>query len=135
MIVGPRFVARTNALSDLGLKATAHPFGIDVGEHIDAEPTGLTTVPGLWVAGNVTDLTAAVSGAADAGVRVAAAINADLIAEETRHAVAAHRLRISEAAERSWPRRSPNQSGTAGQDRRAGAPGATAPGARARAAR
>lgn len=43
VIVGPRFVARTNALSDLGLKATAHPFGIDVGEHIDAEPTGLTS--------------------------------------------------------------------------------------------
>ncbi len=89
VVVGPRFVARTDGLSDLGLEMVAHPSGL--GEHIAADPTGLTTVPDVWAAGNVADLTAAVSGAADAGVRVAAALNADLIAEDTRHAVAAHR--------------------------------------------
>ncbi len=56
---------------------------------------GLTAVPGVWIAGNAADLMAQVVGAADAGVRAGAAINADLIAEDTRHAVAAHRDRAS----------------------------------------
>jgi len=59
---------------------------------------GLTAVPGVWVAGNAADLMAQVVGAADAGVRAAAAINADLIAEDTRHAVAAHRDRLLTSA-------------------------------------
>jgi hypothetical protein len=41
-------------------------------------------VPGVWVAGNVTDLAAQVGAAAAAGAQ----INADLVAEETRQAVA-----------------------------------------------
>jgi len=96
LVVGPRFVAHTDGLSDLGLTTIAHPLG--VGEYIDADATGLTTIPGVWVAGNVADLTAVVVGAADAGVRIAAAVNADLIAEDTRHAVAAHRDRMSSTA-------------------------------------
>ncbi len=59
---------------------------------------GLTAVPGVWVAGNAADLMAQVVGAAEAGVRAAAAINADLIAEDTRHAVAAHRDRLLTSA-------------------------------------
>ncbi|MGW7595473.1 thioredoxin reductase, partial [Streptomyces rubiginosohelvolus] len=49
--------------------------------------------PGVWVAGNVTDLSAQVGAAAAAGATAAAHINADLIAEETRQAVAAARAR------------------------------------------
>lgn len=90
----PRRVARAALLAGLGLGTTAHPLG----EHIAADATGLTAVPGVWVAGNVTDLIAQVIGAADAGVRAAAAINADLIAEDARQAVAAHRNLLSSAA-------------------------------------
>ena len=41
----------------------------------------------MWVAGNVTDLTAQVGAAAAAGAMAGAHINADLVAEETRDAV------------------------------------------------
>jgi thioredoxin reductase len=76
-------------LDGLGLKPEVHPSGL--GEHIAADPMGLTAVPGVWVAGNVTDPLAQVIGAASAGVTAGAAINADLIAEETGNAVAAYR--------------------------------------------
>jgi thioredoxin reductase len=89
--VMPRFVARAKMLAGLGLETTVHPLG--VGEHVEADATGLTTVPGVWVAGNVADLMAQVVGAAEAGVRAGAAINADLIAEDTEHAVTAYRAR------------------------------------------
>ena len=51
----------------------------------------MTAVPGVWVAGNVTDLTAQVGAAAAAGAMAGAQINADLVAEETRDAVLAYR--------------------------------------------
>jgi thioredoxin reductase/SAM-dependent methyltransferase len=82
LVVAPRLVANSGLLADLGLEPTAHPRGI--GESIAADPTGLTNVPGVWVAGNVTDLMAQVVSAAAGGVAAAAAINADLIAEDTR---------------------------------------------------
>jgi thioredoxin reductase/2-polyprenyl-3-methyl-5-hydroxy-6-metoxy-1,4-benzoquinol methylase len=80
--VAPRLVANAGVLTSLGLEPTPHPLGI--GESIAADPTGLTAVPGVWVAGNVTDVTAQVMSSAAAGVTAAAAINADLIAEDTR---------------------------------------------------
>ena len=45
-------------------------------------------MPGVWVAGNATDLSAQVSAASADGARVAAQINADLVAEDTDRAVA-----------------------------------------------
>jgi thioredoxin reductase len=89
LVVTPRFVARAGVVAPLGLKPVPDPLG--VGEHIPAGPTGLTAVPGVWVAGNATDLMAQVVGAAAAGVTAAAAINADLIVEDTGRAVAAGR--------------------------------------------
>jgi thioredoxin reductase len=97
LVVMPRFVARAGLLASLGLKPTTHPLG--VGEYIEADATGLTAVPGVWVAGNITDLVAQVIGAAAAGVTAAAAINADLIAEDTRSAVAAYRDPFSAASD------------------------------------
>ncbi|NAS20905.1 FAD-dependent oxidoreductase [Herbidospora sp. NEAU-GS84] len=79
--------ARVDFLEPLGLKAVPHPGGF--GEHIPAAPDGQTDVPGVWVAGNVTDLTAQVGASAAAGALAGARINGDLIAEETRQAVAA----------------------------------------------
>lgn len=97
LVVGPRFVARAGVLASLGLQPVEHPLG--VGESIAADPTGKTDVPGVWVAGNVRNLMAHVVTAAAEGVGAAAAINADLIAEETAAAVTASRARPTAAAE------------------------------------
>ncbi|GAA3772539.1 NAD(P)/FAD-dependent oxidoreductase [Micromonospora maritima] len=91
LTVAPRMVARAGFLTGLGLRPTPHPSG--AGEHVPADPTGRTDVPGVWVAGNVTDLSAQVGSAAAAGAWTAAMINADLVAEETRRAVETHRAR------------------------------------------
>src|SRR5215210_5848878 len=96
VVVGPRFAARAGMLAGLGLETTTHPSGM--GEHIEADAMGLTAVPGVWVAGNVTDPTAQVLGSANAGVMAGAAINADLVAEDMREAVAAHRDLLSSTA-------------------------------------
>jgi len=66
-----------------------------LGDYIDSDATGLTLIPGVWVAGNVTDPKAQVISSAAAGVTAGAAINADLIADliadEVQLAVAARR--------------------------------------------
>ena len=103
VVVAPRFTARADVLASLGLapvpmEMNGHVFGT----YVAADPTGATALPGVWVAGNVTDLRASVITAAAAGLDVAAALNADLIAEDTRHAVTAHRRRRSEQAEQFW---------------------------------
>ncbi|WP_203217798.1 NAD(P)/FAD-dependent oxidoreductase [Nocardia terpenica] len=89
LAVPSRMVARAEALAPLGLKAVEHPSG--AGEHVPADPMGRTEVPGIWVAGNVTDLSAQVGGAAAAGAVAGAQINFDLVAEDTRRAVTADR--------------------------------------------
>ena len=66
-----------------------HPNG--VASTSAADPTGRTAVPGVWVAGNVTDLVAQVGAAAAGWATAAAHINADLVAEDTARAVAAYR--------------------------------------------
>lgn len=45
--------ARAGFLATLGPRPVEHPAG--VGEHIRADPTGRTDVPGVRAAGNVTD--------------------------------------------------------------------------------
>ncbi|MEV4392941.1 bifunctional NAD(P)/FAD-dependent oxidoreductase/class I SAM-dependent methyltransferase [Nonomuraea sp. NPDC049607] len=90
-VVAPRFVARSGLLAGLGVETAEQLMnGHVMGAHVPADPTGATGVPGVWVAGNVANLGENVIGAAAAGVRAAAAINADLIEEETRRALAAH---------------------------------------------
>ncbi|MFL6001194.1 MAG: FAD-dependent oxidoreductase [Nocardioides sp.] len=89
VVVAPRMVARDGFLHDLGLRAVEHPSGM--GEHVPSDPTGLTDVPGVWVAGNVTDLGAQVGAAASQGAFAGARINADLVMEETGRAVEARR--------------------------------------------
>jgi thioredoxin reductase len=84
VVVAPRMTARAEVLASLGLKPVEHP----AGTYIPADATGRTEVPGVWVAGNVTDLAAHVGAAAAAGAVAGAHINADLVAEETREAVA-----------------------------------------------
>jgi thioredoxin reductase len=89
VVVTPRFTARSQVLAELGLTASAHPFGTAIA----AGSTGQTEAPGVWVAGNVTDLSAQVVVAAAEGVTVGAQVNADLAAEDARLAVKARRGR------------------------------------------
>ena len=87
LTVAAVMTARAGFLADLGLKAAEHPSGM--GSHIPVDQTGRTEVPGVWAAGNVADLSAQVGAAAAAGAFAGAVINADLVEEETRQAVAA----------------------------------------------
>jgi thioredoxin reductase (NADPH) len=82
--------ARAGFLADLGLETVEQEVnGLVLGTVVAADPLGTTAVPGVFVAGNVTDARATVMPAAAAGLMAAGGINADLIAEETRLAVAA----------------------------------------------
>ncbi|QWF85180.1 NAD(P)/FAD-dependent oxidoreductase [Amycolatopsis sp. CA-230715] len=91
LVVAPKFAARAEPLAALGLTtAEQERAGTVVGTAVGTvDPTGRTEVPGVWVAGNVTDLFDTVATAVAAGTRAAAAINADLVAEDTRMAVEA----------------------------------------------
>lgn len=99
LVIATRLTARSTVLESLGLRPTPHPTGM--GEHIAADATGATEIPGVWVAGNVTDLLAQVVTSAAQGAAAAAAVNADLITEDTRKAVAAHRDPFSATSELS----------------------------------
>jgi thioredoxin reductase/SAM-dependent methyltransferase len=85
IVVAPKFVANTRILEELGLPAQQHPNGF--GMHVPAKPTGATDVPGVYVAGNVTDLAAQVVVAAGQGLMAGAAINAELCEEEAHDAL------------------------------------------------
>lgn len=99
LVVFPRFAARTDLLADLGLASAEQEMnGMSLGSSVGSDPMGATGVPGVWTAGNVTALMETVVGAAASGVRAAGAINADLVAEDTREAVAAQRLAATVAA-------------------------------------
>jgi thioredoxin reductase len=92
LAVASRLTARSGVLAGLGLEPVEQEVGGHVvGTSFAADPTGATAVPGVWVAGNVANVLDQVSSAVAAGVRAGAAINADLVAEETRHAVAIRR--------------------------------------------
>ncbi len=100
VVVGPRFNARADVGASLGLATTElRVAGQVIGTYVPTDPTGATAVPGVWVAGNVTDLMAQVIGAAAAGLMVGAAVNADLIAEDIERAVAAYRAPSSVTVE------------------------------------
>jgi thioredoxin reductase len=55
------------------------------------DPTGQTSVPGVWVAGNVANPRGQVISAAGEGSAAAIAINHDLVEEDVRLAVDAYR--------------------------------------------
>ncbi|TSI17097.1 NAD(P)/FAD-dependent oxidoreductase [Brevibacterium aurantiacum] len=84
VVVATPMVARSELFAGIGLEPTAHP----AGAFIDTESFGLTSVPGVWVAGNATDIGAQVSGAAAAGALAAQHINTDLIFKDLDRAVA-----------------------------------------------
>ncbi|WP_051476625.1 NAD(P)/FAD-dependent oxidoreductase [Arthrobacter sp. Br18] len=97
LVVGPRMTARSSVFASLGLQTEEHPLG--VGAYLETGPQGATAVPGVWAAGNASDLSAQVIASAAGGVAAGAAINADLIAEETTTAVQVRRNSFSAATE------------------------------------
>ncbi|MCW2133069.1 NAD(P)/FAD-dependent oxidoreductase [Arthrobacter sp. VKM Ac-2550] len=93
--VATRMDARAGFLDDLGLEVAEQKFGDFVmGTFVPSEPTGATSVPGVYVAGNVTNLSAQVIVAAAAGVNTGAMINADLMVEDTQLAVEARAVSV-----------------------------------------
>lgn len=84
VVVAPRFVARSTLLDVLGVDVVEQEPGI--GLRVAADADGRTNVPGIWVAGNVTDLSAQVIVAAAAGLSTAIRMNADLVADDVRRA-------------------------------------------------
>jgi thioredoxin reductase len=83
LIVAPRMVARAELLAPLGLTPTEVRLnGQVMGTQIEADPSGATSVPGVWVAGNLASIQAQVISSAAGGLTAAAAINADLVAED-----------------------------------------------------
>ncbi|BCW04644.1 NAD(P)/FAD-dependent oxidoreductase [Arthrobacter sp. NtRootA1] len=85
LFVPPRFVPHNDLLARIGCE-------MDDSGWVVRDGTGLTTIPGVWVAGNVANPRAQVITAAGEGSTSAIAINADLIEEDTRNAVRAFSL-------------------------------------------
>ena len=80
VVVQPFLRARAEALAPLGLlPVPVEMGGHTVGTHIESGAGGATAVPGLYVAGNVTDIQAQLVTSAAAGLAAGAAINADLL--------------------------------------------------------
>ena len=80
LFVPPRFVPNNTLLVGLGCD-------VDADGWVTVDPTGLTSVTGVWAAGNVVDPRAQVITAAGAGSAAAIALNADLVADDVRIAV------------------------------------------------
>lgn len=74
VFAAPRPVPRTGLLERLGAEMDETPFGA----YPVVDPTGLTTVPGVWAAGNAIGFAEQVVHAASGGYRAAAAIVGDL---------------------------------------------------------
>jgi thioredoxin reductase/SAM-dependent methyltransferase len=95
--VGPGFRVRAEPFESLGLRTAEHPSGL--GDYVAIDMTGVTAVPGLFAAGNLTDPSQQVLQAAAHGSRVGAMISFSLAEEDLR--VAAR----SAANEADWDHR------------------------------
>jgi thioredoxin reductase len=88
LAVQSRPVARSEVLGSLGVgTAELEMGGVVIARYVETDAQGMTSVPGVWAAGNVADPMAQVGASAAAGVKAAAALNADLAAEDVRLAV------------------------------------------------
>ncbi|RMB79815.1 NAD(P)/FAD-dependent oxidoreductase [Streptomyces shenzhenensis] len=89
LAVATRMLARTEGLDGLKLPMEDLPDGM--GRRFASGMAGTTEVPGVWVAGNATDLTAQVGASAAAGALAGSHINAQLAVADTDAALAAAR--------------------------------------------
>ncbi|WP_075026002.1 NAD(P)/FAD-dependent oxidoreductase [Streptomyces mirabilis] len=89
LFVAPRAVPRNDLFERLGAELRETPFGT----YPVVDETGLTTVPGVWAAGNAVGFAEQVVNAASAGYRAAATLNGELLFAD-----------LDAAQDRSWPR-------------------------------
>ncbi|WP_156725158.1 NAD(P)/FAD-dependent oxidoreductase [Streptomyces apocyni] len=75
MFAAPRLVPRDTLLTALGAETQDTPLG----PYPAVDPTGLTSVPGVWAVGNAAGPMEQVVNAASAGYRAGAAINGELL--------------------------------------------------------
>ncbi|WP_167133251.1 NAD(P)/FAD-dependent oxidoreductase [Paramicrobacterium chengjingii] len=87
LTVAPRFVARSDVYEQLGGTLSDNPMG----SFVESDFAGKTAVDGVWAAGNVSDLGAAVAASAAQGSMAGGAINADLAFSDAQAAVAARK--------------------------------------------
>ncbi|WP_338776154.1 NAD(P)/FAD-dependent oxidoreductase [Streptomyces sp. DG1A-41] len=83
LFVSPRPVPQTGLLERLGAELRETPLGA----YPAVDPTGLTTVPGVWAAGNAIGFAEQVVHAASGGYRAASAIVGDLLMTDLDAAV------------------------------------------------
>ncbi|GAA4551841.1 NAD(P)/FAD-dependent oxidoreductase [Streptomyces collinus] len=83
LFTAPRAVPRTGLLERLGAELHETPFGA----YPVVDATGLTTVPGVWAAGNAIGFSEQVVHAASGGYRAASAIVGDLLMTDLDTAV------------------------------------------------
>jgi thioredoxin reductase len=88
--------ARTEGLH--GLKLPMEDLPGDMGRRFASGMAGTTEVPGVWVAGNATDLTAQVGASAAAGALAGSHINAFLATADTDAALATAQTGVENAA-------------------------------------
>ncbi|MEU6258038.1 NAD(P)/FAD-dependent oxidoreductase [Streptomyces sp. NPDC047043] len=75
VFTAPRAIPQTGLLERLGAELQETPFGA----YPVVDPTGLTSVPGVWAVGNAMGFAEQVVNAAAGGYRAGATINADLL--------------------------------------------------------
>ncbi|MCX4910716.1 NAD(P)/FAD-dependent oxidoreductase [Streptomyces sp. NBC_00878] len=83
LFVAPRAVPRTGLLERLGAELQKTPYGT----YAVVDATGLTTVPGVWAAGNAIGFAEQVVNAASGGYRAGATINGELLFADLDEAV------------------------------------------------
>ncbi len=83
VFVGTRAVLDDPVVDGLGLATTPlEMLGEDVGRAVTVDPTGATSVPGVWAAGNVTGPHHALPSSIAAGSLAGAHVNASLVAAD-----------------------------------------------------
>lgn len=80
VVIGSRFRVRAELVSSLGIMPMQHPTGL--GDFVEVNQAGETSVPGLYAAGNVTDPSQQVLQAAAQGSWVGGMISFNLAAED-----------------------------------------------------
>jgi len=80
VVIGTRFRVRAEPFASLGLKPAEHPTGL--GDFVETDSTGETSVPGLYAAGNLTDPSHQVLQAAADGSRVGGMISFSLASDD-----------------------------------------------------
>jgi thioredoxin reductase len=86
LFVAPRFVPNDALVTSLGCDTTRRGW-------VETDDCGLTDVPGVWAAGNLSDPGAQLISSAGDGGRAAVALDADLLDEDLERAVEERRRR------------------------------------------